>query len=68
MLTGEMGVYGSVHENSEISSHKPFSFFSYVLQVKVRRLVYIESQFIFHDIMQNLTSLFLKKKTENSDY
>lgn len=61
-LTREAGVYGSVHENSKISSHKPFSFFSYALQVNVRRLVYIAAQFIFHDILQNLTSLFLKKQ------
>lgn len=62
ILMREMRMYGSIHEHCKISGHKPFSFFSYMLQVKVSELVYITVQFIFYYIIQNFTSLFLKKK------
>jgi hypothetical protein len=58
----ETRMYGSIHKHCKISSHKPFSFFSYTLQVKISKLVYITVQFIFYYIMQNFASLFLKKK------
>lgn len=61
-LMGETRMYGSIHKHCKISSHKPFCFFSYMLQVKISELVYITVQFIFYYIMQNFTSLFLKKK------
>lgn len=61
-LIRETRMYGSIHKHRKISSHKPFSFFSYTLQVKIGELVYIMVQFIFYYVMQNFTSLFLKKK------
>lgn len=62
ILMRETRMYGSIHKHCKISSHEPFSFFSYMLQVKMSELVHITIQFIFYYIMQNLTSLFLKKK------
>lgn len=63
-LTRESRMYGSIHKYRKISSHKPSSFFSYMLQVKIGELVYITVQFIFYYITQNFTSLFLKKSTK----
>lgn len=58
----EVRVYGSVHEDSQVSGRKPLGFLSYALQVKVRGLVYTTAQFIFHNVIQNLKSLFLGGK------
>lgn len=63
ILMREVRMYGSIHKHGKISSHKPFGFFSYTLQIKTGKPLHVTVQFIFYYSMQNFTSLILRKKT-----
>lgn len=67
VLMRETRMYGSIHKHGKVSSHKPFGFFSYMLQVKTGEPLHVTVQFIFYYSMQNFTSLILKKKRWNSN-